>query len=373
MIVCQKWVSLTPEAISQQLDAWREQWPALGVLALLPEAEKAALPVLQSACRERSVTLAGAVFPALIVDDRFVSTGVWLIGFERMPNHFLIPDLGSAAVDKLAQAIKAGRPEGQPTLFLVFDSMQPNVASILHRLHQAIGNCVGYTGVNAGSETFQPMPCLFDATQLVGQGALGLFLPEVSRVAVKHAYPVSKTLMRSTSAQGNRIDRIDNRPAFEVYRDVIAAEYGIALTHENFYDYAVHFPFGLVTAVDVLVRIPVAFNADGSLFCVGEVPPNSMLRLLKAAEAGDEACVTGLAQSLGLPQAGGEPMPLLTFYCAGRRMHLGEAAEREIAHLKALTAAPLVYGALSLGEIDQLEDLSIPRFHNAALVCLSQA
>jgi len=34
-----------------------------------------------------------------------------------------------------------------------------------------------------------------------------------------------------------------------------------------------HFPFGIIRANhEVLVRIPVALEEDGSLFCVGEVP-----------------------------------------------------------------------------------------------------
>lgn len=347
----------------------------MGVLVLLPEAEKAAVDAIQRACQTLSVPLIGAIFPALVVDDAFVQEGAWLLCFERMPAHFLIPELGPEASSKLSracmEALAVSDLGDQPILFMIFDGMLPNVASILHRLHQGLGSGVSYAGVNAGSETFQPMPCLFDADDLVGNGVLGMLLPAASRVAVKHAYPVSETLMRSTSAEGNRIDRINHRPAFEVYREVIAAEYGIALTQDNFYDYAVHFPFGLVTAVDVLVRIPVAFNEDGSLYCVGEVPPNSMLRLLKAPEIGDEACVTSIATELRLPNSAAPASPLLTFYCAGRKMHLGNGAEREIARLKALTAVPLVYGALSLGEIDQLEDLSIPRFHNAALVCLA--
>jgi hypothetical protein len=34
-------------------------------------------------------------------------------------------------------------------------------------------------------------------------------------------------------------------------------------------------------------------------------------------------------------------------------------------------AAHFPFGALSLGEIDSLEDLSFPRFHNAAIVCIA--
>jgi hypothetical protein len=131
----------------------------------------------------------------------------------------------------------------------------------------------------------------------------------------------------------------------------------------------VHFPFGVITAVDVLVRIPVALADDGSLLCVGEVPPNTMLRLLRAPDIDASDCVNKMDNAL--KQRGVAPGgALLTFYCAGRRMHFGDAAATELVLLKSTTAASCLCGALTLGEIDSMEDLDIPRFHNAALVCM---
>lgn len=379
MIVSQQHVVASKAAVDAQLQAWRERWPSMGVLVLLPEAEKEAVPVFQALCQQQNIPLTGAIFPALLSDAGFLTEGAWLICFERMPAHFLLPDLETLGPSEIAAAVAAspGLPgiEGErPTLFLVFDGMLANISSIMHEIFGRLGARVRYAGVCAGSETFQPMPCLFDAQQCHGGGVLGFMLDEgAGGVVVRHAYPTSQALMRATSGAGNRIDQIDNRPAFETYRQVIQQEYGVALTKENFYDYAVHFPFGLITALDVLVRIPVALNDDGSLFCVGEVPPQSMLRLLKAPPATNSACVAGIAEALGADKGQSAGRPLLTFYCAGRRMHLGDEAASEVTQLAAATGASAILGALSLGEIDQLADFGIPRFHNAALVCLSLA
>lgn len=166
------------------------------------------------------------------------------------------------------------------------------------------------------------MPCLFDNDQVIGDGVLGLVLPEQVSTSA-HGYPVAKSLMQATSTVGNRIELIDGRPAMDVYRDVIAAEFGIALTPENFYDYAVHFPFGVVSALDVMVRIPVGFDPDGSIYCVGEVPNQAILRLLRAPGAESNGCIDILAGAL---PSRNERDWLLTFYCAGRRMHFGAAA-----------------------------------------------
>jgi len=371
-------IRLDAAEIERALDAWDKGASGVGVLALLPEAEKARLPLLQEACRQRGWPLAGAIFPALINDRHFITEGALLLFFERMPAHFLIPavnDGPSAAVVRIAGEVRTRLPElspgaAKPTLFMLFDSMVPNIASILDGLYLELANRVEYAGVNAGSETFQPMPCLFDANEVVGDGVLGLLLPGEFVPVMEHGFAQPERAMTATSTQGNRIAMIDWRPAFDVYREIIRSEYGIDLNPENFYRYGVHFPFGILRASgDVVVRIPVALSDDGALYCVGEVPENSMLVLLKAPAAGANGCIERLGRRLR-QEAGMLPGDhLLSFYCAGRRMHLGEAAEGELAELLTATGASGLGGALSLGEIGSTTRQGYPMFHNATLVC----
>ena len=126
-----------------------------------------------------------------------------------------------------------------------------------------------------------------------------------------------------------------------------------------------HFPFGISRLDgDPLVRIPVALQDDGSLFCVGEVPPNTLLTILNAVELGSQETsdkVGDYAQKL-------KPETLLNFYCAGRRMHLGDGAKDELHSLIEKSRPAAVYGALSLGEIGSSASGNYPLFHNAALV-----
>ena len=375
-------IALDAASIEQALNECLAQGPDFGLLALLPEAEKERLPLLQATCRERAVPLVGGIFPALIVDRQFVRQGGWLLPMAPMPCHFLIPALNSgdvSAAEKIAAEVRralSSQPPAlaKPTLFLAFDSMVPNIASILDDLYLALANRVEYAGINVGSETFQPMPCLFDASQVFADGVLGLLLPGDVATTLTHGFTQPERAMSATSTQGNRVDMIDWRPAFDVYQEVIKAEYGIDLTADNFYQYAVHYPFGILRANgDVVVRVPVALTDDGALLCVGEVPENTMLVLLKAPDADANGCIAQLASQLRLElwldhgALLGEQ--LLTFYCAGRRMHLGDAAENELALLQAETNVAVMAGALSLGEIGSTSRGGYPMFHNASLVC----
>ena len=48
-----RYIELEAGRAGQVLDAWRAEMPLAGVLALLAEADKDKLPLLQAACRDR--------------------------------------------------------------------------------------------------------------------------------------------------------------------------------------------------------------------------------------------------------------------------------------------------------------------------------
>jgi len=186
---------------------------------------------------------------------------------------------------------------------------------------------------------------------------------------LEHGYCVPPQTMTATSTEGNRIVQIDWRPAFEVYRELVKSRFEVEITRENFYQYGVHFPFGIVRANhSVVVRIPVALGEDGSLFCIGEVAPYAVLALLDAPPVDSTHTLDALTK--GLAGIGGSVQrDVLLFYCAGRRLHLGiAAASAELETFMQRTGAAQVSGALSLGEIGGAAQWDYPLFHNATLV-----
>lgn len=353
---------------------WHLQTPDMGVLCLVPDAERACVGALQALARQRGFGLFGAIFPAVIGGGGFREKGLVLLRFAACPPHFITtglssdPDVAGCAIADATQAALGGyeRADEQPCLFLVFDGMVPTIGSILVSVRRELKDAVRYAGANAGSESFRPMPCVFDGDRCVNDAVLGLFLPKAVHVVVSHDYPVTNFEMRATSTTGNRVDRIDGKPALMVYQDAIRQSFGVNVTPENFYDYAVHYPFGLISLVSVLVRIPVGFDADGAIHCIGEIPPGALLRVLQAPT--EPTCRSPAV--IGDALRDGEAADLITFYCAGRRLHFGAAAVSELEHLRQAVGAARQCGALSLGEIDTESRYGYPQFHNAALVCL---
>ncbi len=360
--------------ISTQLESWRASHPAGGVLALVSERERDGIPRLQALCRDAGMPLAGAVFPEIHRNGRFYRDATLLILLDPMADFARLvefegdSDRQRAQIEALAGEVRSRRDDGQPaTLLLIFDAQVPNIGSLLESLYLDLAESVHYAGANAGSESFQPMPCLFDGERTIGNGVLALLLSRHEGAVLEHGYQAPDKLIIASSTEGNRIISIGWQPAFDVYREHIQQLYGIEVTRDNFYDYAVHFPFGILRAdEEVLVRIPVALEADGSLFCVGEVPEHGVLTLLEAPAASSLATPQRLAGRLGIHSPG-----IFNFYCAGRRLHLGEsAAADELNRLQQALDTPELFGALSLGEIGSSQRGGYPLFHNATLVCM---
>lgn len=364
--------SAAPQPLRACLTDWRQAHPQCGVFVLLPENEAGKLESIQAAFRELSVPLVGAIFPALVRKSTFVTQGMWLLRLDDMPAHGLIPDLPGdteEAAAHVATTLESHLPNEPSTLFMVFDAMMPNVGSLLDGLYLRLADRVRYGGVCAGSESFQPMPCLFDRERLVQNGLLWLLLTGNRGVILEHGYRTMGQMLIATSTKSHRIDTINWRPAFDVYREMMLAQYGVELTRENFYRNVIRFPFGILFANHVIVRFAVKLEDDGSLYCVGEIPPNALLTLLQAPDRNSGETVNLLAHELAElngPTAGRE---MLMFYCGGRRLHLGLAAQAEIQALAFRTDVAAMAGALSLGEIGASHAWSYPLFHNATVVC----
>lgn len=355
------------EALAGVLDEWQRDGHPFHLLVLLPEAESAAVPILQAVCNERGIALAGGVFPALIDGNRFVTRGVQLLRIIDAPQALLLTGVAAdqapleTAETLLQHVLSRLSDDEEATLFCIFDALTPNIATHLDQWYLKLADRVRYLGINAGNERFEPAPCLFDNQHFVNDGLLVQLLPQHPGGRLEHAYGVPDRVISATSARGNRIVQIDWQPALQVYQQILADQYGVVVDRDNFYQYAVHFPFGILRADgEILVRIPVALDATDAIVCVGEIPENSVLTLLDGRD--------GIGRAVARLRAA-PPEPAaehLLFYCAGRRMHAGAQAEEELRAFAAGNSG--VLGALSLGEIGGSRSGGYPLFHNATLV-----
>jgi hypothetical protein len=364
---------LTYDAAHQALAPWATERPGATVLAFIPEG--ADLAALQRACKELGLNLFGGVFPAIVHDSEFLTQGAVLLHAGTAPGLVIegMADLQTCAraVTQLGNFVEErASPAGEQTLFCIFDALDPLVATHLDDLYLRLADLVHYAGVCAGSERFVPIPSVFDTDTCVAGGALALLLPEHPGACLAHGFRLPEQFRVATSASANRVVQIDWQPAIDVYREMVKQQYGIDIDRDNFYRLAVNFPIGILRANDdVLVRIPVRVDDDGGIACIGEIPASAVLTILDAKAKGQDAAGL-MAAKLTQLKAAEAGMPLVLFYCAGRRLELGADTHAELTRLKSLTGAAELLGALTLGEVGPFRPGGYPLFHNATMVGL---
>lgn len=338
------------------------------IVVWIAESNKALVPELQRLCCQYQIELAGAIFPALIYQGQFVSEGCLVSVLPERAKTLLLSCTQTQSCEQNVRLLQDAVDQFTDTeglnLLLIFDAQLPNISDILDLIYLGLHNDVRYLGANAGSETFQPMPCVFNQTEWIGEGLLALLIPSDHQGGLAHGYKASSTVT-ATSTDRNRIQSIEWRNAFEVYQEQVYEQFGRLIDQNNFYDYAVHFPFGITRiSGQPLVRIPVALEADGTLICVGDIPEHTVLTLLKGVEPNSDETLSALIE-----QTGTSSSCYQVFYCAGRKMHLGEKSAAELMRLHSSFTPSQLSGAVSLGEISNENGQGYPLFHNAAIVC----
>ncbi|MCB6185054.1 FIST C-terminal domain-containing protein [Leeia sp. TBRC 13508] len=362
------------DALFSFLQDWKQLHPNAGVFAFIAEADIEVVSQLQKSCNQLGITLVGGVFPSVISSDGIHKRGICLINVPEMPPYFLLNQAGlGVAGERIAEQVLNKLEQLQSTdetctLFLIFDVLIPDIASRLDDLYLKIEDRVNYAGLCAGSETFQPIASVFSNDLQLTKGLLAILWPETHKFIVQHGFSMPNQMLMATSTHGNRITQINWKPAFEAYQELIHQKYDVLLNKDNFYQYAVHYPLGLVRAADqIVVRIPILLDDDGALICSGEIPENAMLTLFQAPPPNPNHFVNELAEEISHTATTTESMHLV-FYCAGRKMHMGEGAQTEIDGLYEKSGDKEMLGALTLGEIGTSSVGGQPVFHNMALV-----
>ncbi|HEB70353.1 MAG TPA: histidine kinase [Desulfobulbus sp.] len=358
--------------LSMEAGNWRQKYGNMPMLALVADRNKAAIHLLQQSCDENEVELYGAMFPGLIENGCMVDQGMCLLPLPAATKAYLSEPLDREhavghLISWLNEQEKTGEQEEErKTLFLIFDAMISNVGTILEQMYGELGDQYAYAGVNAGSNTLTPQPCLLKNDRFAGGRVLALLLPFSDGGILEHGYCELDEHVLAAASEGNLIRTINWHPALSVYRKLVHENFGIEITRDNFYDYAVHYPFAILRANgELLVRIPSDFTSEGGIYCIGEVPPNSILQVLDAPA---ESLLHGVQRLADRIRALHWTRTMI-FYCTGRFMHLGDQGCTEELELLGTVTGPC-HGALSLGEIGTTGKDQYPLFHNATIVAL---
>lgn len=236
---------------------------------------------------------------------------------------------------------------GKSTLLLFVDWALPNIDERLMDLWDHYGHQFAYVGAGVGHLEAPDAPSIIvDDTAQVNT-LVGIPFPVQTNAVVKHGWLPEDEPLVVTKAQGNILHELDWQPAWPVYQKYLREHFDVACTEDNFNRVAMGYPLVMQRAAgSPIIRDPVAIIGHSALLCVGQLRPQSVIRVCR----GDERSMTQAAReatSAHLPSG-----PDLVIDCVSRSLFLGDQFDREASILGAPSVETAsTVGILSIGEI----------------------
>jgi hypothetical protein len=275
---------------------------------------------------------------------------------------------------EVARAV--GEVPGQPhsVLLMLTDGLAGNQQEIIRGADGVLGASVPIVGGCAGDDLRMQETSQLHGSEVLQDAVVVAALTSEAPIGigVRHGWrPVGEPLV-VTGSGDRRVDRLDDRPALDVYLERLDAPKAAWSEPVAFSRFALTHPLGLNRRG---TEEQVRFVADAdferrSLACIAEVPQGGLAWFMEGDEgsvlqATDAACLDALA-----PLGDGRPLGLVAFDCIARRGVLGDRGigpevERVAVHAD---GAP-VAGFYTYGEIARTRGFA--GFHNQTLVVLA--
>jgi len=299
----------------------------------------------------KTIPIFGGVFPQIIYKNNNYNTGLLIIGINEKPEITVINNLSDTKVDYENFLDDSIIDKGYKTLFVLVDGFATRISDFIENLFNIFGLELNFIGGGAGSLDMVQKPCLITNDGLIEDAAIIAALKAASGIGVKHGWQRLVGPFKVSSCKKNSICALDNRPAFDVYKEVVENDLGKEINENNFFEIAKAYPFGISKIeTESIIRDPIILTKDKCIVCVGEIPQNSFVHIFKgdqellinsAKEALDEA------KSNLLNCTGDENV--LFIDCISRALFLKDDFKKELNSV-VYNNKPII-GALTLGEI----------------------
>ncbi|MFZ5862870.1 MAG: FIST signal transduction protein [Nitrospirota bacterium] len=298
----------------------------------------------------------GGTFPSIIHQGRRLDHGTLVVGLGERATVAVLNDLSTHGEDMDA-AVRHGcaAMTGAASLITLVDGLAKHIERFVESLYSLIGPGRDIVGCGAGSLSFVQKPCLFTNHGLLQDAAVVIGLPFPVSRGVQHGWETLDGPYLVTGSRGHVLDTLNYQPAFDVYRTRVEAASGLRFAEHDFFSIAKTYPFGIERLDgDLLVRDPIRLEGN-ALVCVGEVPENAMVYILKgqAARLVDSAgtAASEARASYDARRSRGAPSALV-FDCISRVLFLNLEFDRELEAIQhGLGDFRHAFGALTLGEI----------------------
>ncbi len=294
----------------------------------------------------KGVSAVGGIFPGLILNGEPLWKGGLLVELGEGLKFSTIENLSEKSIDELIKELSWLKDIKAGTLLLLVDGFSHSIPKFLEAVSFLLDRDVIAVGCGAGSMKNTDRKSLISNAKAFHDGALVIHLPKRVKVGVKHGWTQLFGPLLVTDSEGNLIKQLNWEPAFEVYKRVLEENASVRIEKDNFFDIAKGFPLGMLReGNEPIIRDPISVQEDGSILCVGDVPKNSVVFIMKGDK---ESLVSAVREACPEGKEG------LIFDCISRVLFL----QRDISEEMRTISEKLkdFSGCFSVGEIVSLEN-----------------
>ncbi len=293
----------------------------------------------------------GGIFPQVVFESKNYDSGLLLIGLTEEVEIKIIENLSCPTTDFETQHDFKIVDDGYKTMLVFVDGFSKRIGSFIESLFNIYGIELNFIGGGAGSLTMIQKPCIFTNNGLLKDAAVMAVLKSNSGIGVKHGWEVLAGPFKVSHSEGNTILKLENKSAFDIYKQVIEDDLGKAFDCDNFFEIAKAYPFGISKiGTEKIVRDPILKQDDGSLVCVGEVPQNAFVHILKGKpENLVRASHSAYEEAKANLKSSNSTGDIFLIDCISRVLFLENDFSKELAAIGG--SEKFAFGALTLGEI----------------------
>jgi len=247
------------------------------------------------------------------------------------------------------------------TVFVFPDGFAADISKALRGLYDAMGPDFTYVGGGAGDNLNFFRTYQFNEKGVQSDALAAAVLQGVSMsTAIACGWKPRGEPPIITRAQGKTVFEIDDRPAFEVYSELLGG-----IPPRQFAEYGMRHPIGFPDIWgNYVIRDPWKLNPDGSIEFVTEVPEGAVGYVMTYSQ---DLVVQSAARAVRKAVEGIQPRFVLVFDCISRYLLLGAAFADEMRAIRDVVGSKVpLLGMLTFGEIGHHGD--VPFFHNKTLV-----
>lgn len=313
-----------------------------------------------------SLPICGGMFAQIIMGEETYCEGALVLGVmfdAEIANYSLL----STANHNLRDYIQKNSTNiaDHKNFIVIADAFYSANENFTDQFYDYIGSGISAIGGGSGSLDFISRPSIYSNQGLMSDAIQIIALPCTINNAISHGWEILDGPYLVTASEGHYVHSLNYIATFDLYRDVIKKMTQQTLTEEAFFTIAKHFPLGIISIDgELLVRDPI--KSDGCyLECVGNVPVNSMVYLLKG-DPDSMICTTGkTAQTLA---KSGAANTLLLFDCISRALFMGDKITDELKAIQSHFPDSCLVGAMSLGEIADTSNGAIRLLNKSTVI-----